>query len=406
MKVTTSCSGRFWVFNQAYELHRQGILHRLINDYPRFMTRRWGIPNEKVTSLVANGVLSRIANRLIPQLPSHQGEILGSFVHSRFSHRLARVIPHDSDVLIGLSSFCLEAIDAAKAQGMLTVVDHGSPHQAFERQILREEDAALNLTGFTYEPPQWIIDKEQKEFILADHVMVLSEYAKRTLVKEGIEAEKIFVNPCGVDLDEFYPGVKEDKTFRVIQCGGLVPRKGVHYLVQAFHELNLPESELWLIGAGADSSPLKGLFSSYQSDRIIFKGAFPQRALCKQYQQGSVFVLNSISDGFGMVVSQAMASGLPVIVTENVGAADLIEDGVNGYVIPIRNPDTLKERLVYLYENPDILAELSQNALHTVRHGNTWQDYGERLVRFLEHSLSAEDSCSSSGKQASRRKHE
>ena len=85
-------------------------------------------------------------------------------------------------------------------------------------------------------------------------------------------------------------------------------------------------------------------------------GPFPERELHKYYSQGSVFCLNSIEDGFGMILVQAMACGLPVITTTNTGGADIVRDGRDGFIIPIRDVAALKEKILYFYENPEAAA--------------------------------------------------
>lgn len=397
MKVTTSCYGRFWIFDQANQLYRHQMLYRLINDYPKFMTRRWEIPDTMVKSLLMNGIYGRLARKSFRWIPPLWKERITESVHHRFSERLARHVPPDTDIFIGLSSFCLEAVHHAKQQGIVTIVDHGSLHQEVERRLLSEEYDLLGLPMDGRLPPNWIIEKEDREFRESDYVIVLSQAAKRSMVEQGVPEEKIFVNHLGVNLDEFSPGKKEDHVFRVIQCGGIHPRKGVQYLLQAFRELNLPNSELWFIGGGLDTSSLLPVIEKYRADNIFFKGSFPQSQLHKLYRQGSVFVLASIADGFGMVVPQAMACGLPVIVTENVGAADIVTSNQNGYVIPIRSVNALKEKLLFLYENQKISKEMGQYAFESVRVGHTWDDYGDRLVDFLQSIHNKKRSINSNG---------
>ena len=381
MRVTTSCSGRFHIFDQARQLQRHGVLHRFINDYPKWITRRWDIPDEKTVSLVANGVLGRMT-RWIPDSwsPAFKNRVVEN-VHDLFSRRLAGYVPPDSDIFIGLSSFCLQAIERAKGYGQITIVDHGSLHQRTERRLLEEEGRLHNLPMDL--APEWIIEKEDLEFHAADRVMVLSQAAKRSLIEEGIGAEKIFVNPCGVEFSQFKPvKKKEDDVFRIIYCGNVSPRKGVHYLLQAFSELKLDNTELWLIGSA--SSPSFGrLIAKYKSDKVRFLGTFPQGELHRIYAKGSVFVLPSLADGFGMVVPQAMACGLPVIVTSNVGAADIVTEGVDGYVVPIRDVSALKEKTRILYEQPVVRRQMSLAASKKARSHLGWEVYGDRLVAWL-----------------------
>ncbi|RJQ48204.1 MAG: glycosyltransferase [Gammaproteobacteria bacterium] len=383
MKVTTSCSGRFHIFDQARQLHCHGVLHRFINDYPKWMTRRWGVPDEKVESLVANGVLGRMT-RWIPDSwsPIFKSRVVER-VHDLFSRRLAGYVPPDSDVFIGLSSFCLQAIERAKELGQITIVDHGSLHQRTERRLLEEECQLHGLPLEVESAPQWLIDKEDEEFSAADRVMVLSEAARRSFIEEGIDGAKIFVNPCGVDLSQFSPlNSEQNGCFRIIYCGNISLRKGIHYLLQAFSELKLDNAELWLIGS-MPSPSFGRLIEKYKSEKVRFLGTFQQGELRQIYTRGSVLVLPSLADGFGLVVPQAMACGLPVIVSRNVGAADIVTEGVDGYVVPIRNVEALKNRLFFLYTNSTQRMAMADAACAKAQKALGWDQYGDCLVHFL-----------------------
>lgn len=385
MKITTSCSGRFHIFDQASQLQRHGVLRLLINGYPKWMTRRWGIPNDKVKRLLFNGIIARFATMLPTVTPMAVRDGILHVVHDLFSRRLALHIPPDSDIFIGLSSFCLEGLRLAQECGMVAIVDHGSLHIRHECALMEEEARRLGLPVDRDLAPQWLIDKEDQEFHMADHIMVLSEVAKRTMVEQGLPSEKIFVNQCGVDLRHFSPGHKQDDVFRVIYCGAISPRKGIYYLLRAFSELNLPNAELWVVGKAANPD-FEKLLRRFHAPQVRFLGTFPQRRLAQIYSQGSVFVLPSIADGFGMVVPQAMACGLPAIVTENVGASDIIVHGKNGYILPIRDVDALKSHLLRLYQEPNLAAAMGRGAAESATRFS-WDAYGDRLVNYLENCL-------------------
>lgn len=387
MKVTTSCLARFHVFDQAKQLEKHSVLHKLITGYPKYLTKKWGFCDNKIHSLFINGMHSYITNKISSYAPKFMGDLLRESVHNFFSSRLSRCLPLDSDIFIGLSSFCRDALIKAKKEGIIAIVDHGSLHERTEREILQEECEKFGFKPHGNWSQDWLIEKMDAEFAIADYVFVLSNIAKLSMIKNGVSEEKVFVNNCGVNISWFYPGVKDDKVFRVIQCSSIIPRKGIHYLLKAFYELNLPNSELWLIGGGLEKAmkdrSFKEIIKKYERPNILFKGTFPQAKLRELYIQGSVFVLASLADGFGMVIPQAMACGLPVITTENVGATDIIADGNNGYIIPAKNVDALKEKLLFLYENQDICVEMGKEGLRSVCNGYTWDDYGHRLLDFL-----------------------
>jgi len=229
----------------------------------------------------------------------------------------------------------------------------------------------------------WLIEKEKREFELAHKVMVMSNLARNTLVSNGVPEGKIFVNHCGVDLSIFSHQPQKNKVFRIIQCSSMIPRKGVHYLVRAFSELNFPNSELWLVGGGLYDPVLKRMIRKHMRDSIHIKGHVPQNLLPLVYNQCSVFVLPSVADGFAVVVPQAMACGLPVIVTDMVGSSEIVNDGKDGFVVKARSIDAIKEKLIYLYNNQDICCEMGVQATHNVQNGFTWDDYGDRLFNFL-----------------------
>ena len=388
LRVVTSCRGRFHIFDQARELARHNILHQLITDYPKSHTSRFGIPPEKVRSLLLAGVINHGLVRSRRYLPTELQGRMDQWVHDRFSRQLEGMIPYGTQYFIGLSSFCLEALERCRELGIPSAVDHGSLHQKEDARLVLEEAARWGLPMPTSKPADWVIEKEDREFQEADHVFVLSEVARDSMVRGGIPANKIFVNHCGVDLSQFYPHEKIDQIFRVIQVGGVTLGKGVLTLLDAFAKADLKDSELWIVGGGLETSGLQKKIEVLSTKGVTFHQPVPQTKLRKYYNQSSVFVLASVTDGFGMVVPQAMACGLPVIVTDNVGAKDLVVDGVNGFVVPIGAPEIIAERLRQLRDDPERCRTMGAAAKLTVEKGYTWQDYGDRLVAFLRAQVS------------------
>ena len=105
----------------------------------------------------------------------------------------------------------------------------------------------------------------------------------------------------------------------------------------------------------------------------------PRNDLPKVYAGADVYVLPSLFEGFLVTALEAMACGLPVIVSEHTFAHDVIEDGVNGYVIPIRDKEAIAERLRHLHSNPRLREEMGQAARRTAERF-TWRRYGERIA--------------------------
>ena len=383
MRVVTSCRGRFHIFDQARELARHNVLHQLITDYPKAWPERFGVPPDKVRALLLSGFINHGMGRVRGYLPWNYQISIDHWVHDRFSRQLAKLIPKDTQFFIGLSSFCSDALEVCRANGIPCAVDHGSLHQQEDARLVMEEARRWGLAIPSSESADWIISKEDDEFHRADHVFVLSSVARNSMIHCGIPSEKIFVNPCGVDLAQFYLGEKRDTVFRVIQVGGVTLRKGVLTLLDAFARAKLSDAELWFVGGGFETSGMQSSINAMCSPGVTFYRPVPQAKLRDYYNQSSVFVLASVADGFGMVVAQAMACGLPVIVTENVGAKDLIVDGVNGFIVPVGAPEIIADRLRQLHSDPELCQKMGLAAKLTIEKGYTWQDYGDRLVTFL-----------------------
>lgn len=383
IKVTMCAASRFWIFDGAKQLHKYGMLHQLITQYPKYKTKQWGIPDELVSSFLLSGILNISIYRFFHGLGLSLRSKLIESMHKQFSLKVSRHFPLDTDILYGLSSFMLEAIQRSKSERIISVIDHGSLHEKVEKRILSEECEKFGFTPFGNWQYDWLLSREDEEFALADCIMTSSTLARNTLVEQGVPLSKIYLNRFGTDLSMFYPGEKKDDIFRLIFCGGIVPRKGVHYLVQAFSELNIQNSELWLIGTPPTDRRLQAILHNYWNDNIIMKGTFPQSELRRIFCQGSVFVHPSLADGWGLVVLQAMACGLPVIVTDMTGAAEAVTDGKNGFIINAQSVDKLKEKILYLYENSSLCTDMGKYAIETARDEYSWDAYGKRLRDIL-----------------------
>ncbi|MBR8832748.1 MAG: glycosyltransferase family 4 protein [Stigonema ocellatum SAG 48.90 = DSM 106950] len=374
MKVSVSVWGRFHAFYLAQQLQKKGCLHKLISTYPTFAISKYGIDRTFIHSIWQLEVLCRSWQRLPGWLRGDRD--LQLWFSEQFDRSVTNSLSPGFDLFVGWSGFNFWSLHRAKELGAKTVVERGSSHMHHQTIILQEEYDRWGLK-FTETHPG-IYEREIKSYADADGIAIPSLFVKRTFLEQGIPESKLIHVPYGASLAEFYPVPKEDNIFRVIHCGGITLRKGVQYLLQAFHELNLPESELWLVGSIA--SEIEPFLAKYQSERILLKGTHPQSQLRLFYSQCSVFCLASIEDGFGMVIPQAMACGLPVIHTTNTGGEDIVRNGIDGFCVPIRDVEALKEKILFFYENPEQRDEMGRNALEQARKSLSWDDYGEKII--------------------------
>lgn len=377
MKVTISVIGRFHSFNFAQQLLKKDYLNQLITSYPKFEVVKYGIPRNKISSVI----IKEIVERGWRKLPRFLRAIYNPqyLIHEMFDTIAAFYLREDADIVVCSGWHTLEK---AKKFGAITVAERGSSHVSYQNKILEEEYEKFGVKTMPFQltHPK-IIENELKAYEEIDYISVPSSFAKKTYIQYGIKEEKLIQGGRGVDLSQFRQIPKNDKIFRVVFAGGMCLRKGVHYLLQTFAELNLPNSELTLIGSLNDE--IKPFFKKYEGF-YKYLGHVPQKELYKYYSQGSVFVMPSLEEGLATVQLQAMACGLPLICTTNTGGDDVIKDGVEGFVVPIRNVEKLKEKISYFYENPDICRLMGQSAKKRVSRGFTWDDYGNRIIPLYE----------------------
>lgn len=282
----------------------------------------------------------------------------------------------------GVTGQCASSLLVAKALGCRTILDVVTTHiEDFAAQQDRE------CARFNVRPS---IHARQRKRILAEYqradlIRVMSEYAKRTFLERGFSPERVIVAPPPLDFDQFPEAQFDGPKFRISFVGLIEPWKGFYYLIEAFNALKLKESELVLWG-GPGSRPvsqyLRGQISRNPAI-IVRPGAVSQFGYGNVYAKSSVFVHPSLADGFGYVVAEAMASGIPVIVTQNTGAADLIVDGENGYIVPAGDGGAICERLRHLADNPGLVREMGRAARATAR-TLTLEAFRRRLVPHLE----------------------
>lgn len=372
-RVAVSVGGRFHAFDLARELHRRGCLEKLLTSYPRGRAVRAGVPREKVVSLPAKELIFQLWRRLPETL--RQRVRPHYFVSELFDRQAQRRL-NPCDILIGWSGFSLKTLRRAKEFGAKTILERGSSHILTQTSLLREEYLAQGLEPVLAHPG--IVAKELQEYREADYISVPSSFARQSFLDQGIPANKLLVVPYGADLGQFRPGPGGGKTFRAVFAGRICLRKGVHYLLKAFTELNLPAAELVL--AGEVDGEMKPFLSRYRSG-VRWLGKLSREELAQVFRESSVLVMPSIEEGLALVQVQALAAGLPLICTPNSGGADLIEPGVQGYIVPVRDEASLQNRLLELYRDRDKLRRMGRWAAERAKESWTWEAYGNKVLQ-------------------------
>ena len=210
-----------------------------------------------------------------------------------------------------------------------------------------------------------------------------SEFARRTYIEMGVPADKIKKVPYGSDLSRFAK-VAEPATdsFDVLFAGQISFRKGIPYLLDAFAKFRHPKKTLTVVGSVLPE--IARYLQGKSFDRVEFIGAQPQPRLKELMSRSHVMVLPSVEEGLALVQGEAMACGCPLISSENTGAEDLFDDGREGFIVPIRDPASITDRLERLAQDPGLRDAMSARALGRVARIGGWDTYGRDYVAVLE----------------------
>lgn len=247
-----------------------------------------------------------------------------------------------------------------------------------EREFEINPDWAETLIGF-YDSDEKLQKKDQ-ELALADIIFVASSFTKKTLEEFQGKLAEIKVIPYGfpeVRTQKKYESL-ENRKLRVLFVGGLSQRKGISYLFDAVKGLE-NKVELTIVGHKSVSN-CAALNLALEQHNWIPSLSHDEVLECMQ--QHDVFVFPSLFEGFGLVITEAMSQGLPVITTDRTAGPDLIENGKNGWIVPAGSSSAIKEVVSQILDKPDILQEFgiaAQNKAAT----RSWSVYGQEMADAL-----------------------
>lgn len=379
MQVVQAVCGTFHHFDLGRELEASGHLKRIYSTFPWLRLKREGVPRDRVRTFPWIHAPLMAASRRIP-LPRQVVRQIYTANTTLFDRWVAAQI-EPCDVFIGISGSGLHAGRVVQGRGGRYICDRGSAHIRVQSELLREEHARWGFPGGEVLPR--VIAREEAEYAQADAITIPSGFSRKSFLQMGVDAAKLHVISYGVSLDRFRKTADPNPdSFEVLYAGAVSLQKGIPYLLEAFAGLHHPAKKLRL--AGAVPREMRSLLARFPLEHVEFLGPLPQPKLAHWMSRSHVLVLPSIQDGFGMVMAQAMACGAPVIASEHTGGPDLFTEGVEGFVVPIRSPQAICERLTQLAADPDLRQRMSEAALARVRDLGGWHDYGQSYIAFLK----------------------
>lgn len=192
----------------------------------------------------------------------------------------------------------------------------------------------------------------------------------------------------GVDTDLFHPILRNTGDLNILCVGRLIERKGQHHLLHAFarvnQELPSPNLHLILVGTGDAEDTLKKLARELGIEKKVqFRGMISREDMPEVYRQADIFVLPSQSEGMSVALLEALASGLPVVVSDTGGTQELVSPGKNGLVVRWANVEGLADALKQMAEDTPLRENMGKAARQTALRFS-WSQVAGQYLKFLE----------------------
>jgi glycosyltransferase involved in cell wall biosynthesis len=380
MRVAILTSGRFHACDLARELAARGHDVKFYSLVPSSRTRLFGLPDAcnrwlgarvgPLYVLTRLGLKTRYANRLL---------LVMSVVIDRVAARLVE----PCDLFIGMSQMSLRTIDRVRQRfGAQAFLERGSRHILSQREILerlpRPQSAPRPILD-------WAVQRELAEYALADTIVVPSRHAEQSFAERGVPTSKVFRNPYGVDLSMFpgTPAPPSDVPPTIVMAGAWSMQKGCDVLAEAWRRLPQKGTRLLHVGPVHDA-PLP------TEPGFEHRAPVDQRRLTELYAQAHVMALASRQEGLGLVLAQALASGLHVAATAPTGVEDLqeqLDDRSAIAVTPADDVDAFAAALATQLDRACAPPRGVRDRLGPARERLTWSAYGDRydaMIRQLD----------------------
>ena len=333
------------------------------------VVRRWRF---EMPELLARAVLGNngLAERLMMRRDA------------RFDRWVARWWAGAGDIYWGFQGSCLESLRAARQAGAVAVAEFATAHvtaaiEILSREAERHPEWADTISNFHF--PDWYRERLEQEPGAADYCVVASAFSRRSLQRVGIADAKIKLLPLGVDVQEFaFAPRTTTGPFRILFLGGIGQRKGIKYLLEAYQRIKTPATELILIGPmGTAAGPLAKYHGLFQ-----YLGRLDQHEVVREMHKAHVLVLPSVFEGFGLVIPEAMATGMPVVTSMNSIGPEIIREGRDGFVLAPDDTEGLAAKLDWLASHREEACEMGREAAEQAK-AMSWEVHGKRLREVL-----------------------
>jgi glycosyltransferase involved in cell wall biosynthesis len=253
-----------------------------------------------------------------------------------------QLIPGDH--ILSSYGYLNECFKFVRQNGGKTFLDAGNSHIEHYWELISEEHRRWNCPAPPFSP--FWFERSRETLAQTDFVLSPSSYVTNSFLARGFKPGQILKNVYPVDFSLFKPGREtrpKNRPLTLVNTGSISLRKGSPYLLEAFRIIRrkIPDARLLLTRLIQDD--IKPLLARYSDLPIEWSPGLPQAQLAERLRSADLFVLPSLEEGLVRTACEAMACGLPVILTPHTGANDFVQPGVNGEVVPIRDPSAIAD---------------------------------------------------------------
>ncbi len=375
-------------FITGYTIAENSLLVLLLKKYFPLFHRKLSnriiqhIPNNKLKTFPFHEIKSLI------KIKGNASEKIYFERNNIFQHKIAKNILSKSSIVIGFDTSSLVLIKRANELNKPFILDVSIAHSITKNKIYNTLVQVFPEWAQFIElkEPQYI-ELEQQEFINANALVVASKFTMQTLIDQGINPSKIFINPYGINLDDFAlkQTYSSNNNIKFIFIGLVDVRKGIPFLLNTWKKINSSSLELSLVGSITDD--VKNIITDKFSNlNITIQGKIPHSELPVLLVKHDVFIFPTYFEGFGLVILEAMACGLPVITTTASAGPDIIENGKEGFIIEAGDEIALTNAINFFIDNPTQI-EIMGRAARKKAAQYSWDAYGERWEKIIQSIL-------------------
>lgn len=373
-------------------VYRSDILYRFLHIKPFTIFLRRELPSflrKKTITFPYKELCCQLSCRLrLKWLTQFESSFFSFYKVSQYIDKKAStVLKKHSSEIDAVYCFENEAVNTfivAKALGKVCIYDLPIGYWRYLHQLLgaeNEQNSQWVVTIDGLRDSEAKLKKKDKELELADYIFVASSFTQKSLSLFPGKLAPIYVIPYGfppVNDDRTYPSFGKRK-IQLLYVGSLTQRKGISYMFDALKGLE-DDYELTVVGGGnLDECPI--LKESLQHHRYI--PSLPHDKILELMSKSDIFLFPSLFEGFGLVITEAMSQGTPVITTDRTCGPDIITDGEDGWIIEAANSNAIRNLLVKLKSNKDDIIRAGINARETARK-RPWDIYQDEMRQQLQ----------------------